>query len=139
MATAGCLGEDSQVGLYATNAQAVYRPGDSRFDYPEDVGVRVTVENTSPDRRGGELVVTLESIDPGTGGTPTVRNSWQRRQDVSLGRGATRLDFFVFEGVAQAEAGGGDGAGERDQNGDGGDENVDSVEERFRARATISE
>jgi hypothetical protein len=96
---AGCGGDDDPPpGLYATDAQVVYRRDDDRFDYPTDVGVRVTVENTSPDRQGATLRTTLDRLGQ-AGGTPAVVDSWMKTRDISLSRGATRPYFFVFQGA----------------------------------------
>jgi hypothetical protein len=94
---AGCGGDDPPPGLYATNTQVVYRPGDDRFDYPEDVGVRVTVENTSPDRQDATLRTVLEYL--AADGTPSVVDSWRKEQKISLSRGSTQAYFVVFAGV----------------------------------------
>jgi hypothetical protein len=122
---AGC-GDDDEPGpgLYAPNAQIIYRPGDDRFDYPEDVLVRVSVENTTSDRQSGTLRTTLERLDEsgtdeGTqeAETPTVVDSWTREQSFSISRGTSRAFFVVFEDVL--------------------DEAVDT--DTLRARATIDQ
>ncbi|MEF8781745.1 MAG: hypothetical protein V5A39_02085 [Haloarculaceae archaeon] len=100
---AGCGGDDPPPGLYATDTQVVYRPEDDRFDYPEDVGVRVTVENTSPNRQDATLRTTLEYVT--SGGTPAVVDSWTREWDISMSRGSSRAYFVVFEGVGGVATG----------------------------------
>jgi hypothetical protein len=97
---AGCGGEDPPPGIYASNAQVVYRRDDERFDYPGDVGVRVSVENTASSRQTGRLETTLERIaDDGT--TPAVLETWREVREVSLSRGTSRAVFVVFEGAGE--------------------------------------
>lgn len=99
---AGCGDdEDPGPGLYAPNAQVVYRPGDGRFDYPEDVGVRVGVENTTSDRQNGRLRTTLELIGD-SGATPGVVESWTDEREITISRGTSRAVFVVFERVLDA-------------------------------------
>lgn len=114
LAGAGCGGDDPPPGLYASRTQLVYQPGDDRYRYPEDIGVRVTVENTSSQRREGVLETTLEELDDSEG-TPAAVESWSREQSVSMSGGTTRGFFHVFEAVV----------------GDGQDE------DSFRARASV--
>jgi hypothetical protein len=100
VALAGCGSEDPAPGIYASNAQVVYRRGDDRFDYPDDVGVRVTVENTASDRMGGRLVTTLERLgDRADGATPAAVQTWRDEREISLSRGTSRAVFVVFEGA----------------------------------------
>jgi len=114
LALSGCGGDDPPPGLYASRAQVIHQRGDDRLDYPGDLGVRVTVENTSSDRQQGFLETTLERFDR-SGGTPAVVDAWSAGRNVELSRGATRSHFFVFEDVF---------------------EDGDTVEQ-FRARATV--
>lgn len=94
---AGCGSDDDPgPGLYATNAQVVYRSGDNRFDYPTDVGVRVAVENTTSNRQNGTLRTTLEYVDDATA-TPTVLDSWTDEREVTISRGTSRAVFVVFQ------------------------------------------
>jgi hypothetical protein len=99
---AGCGGDDPPPGLYATRAHVVYHRGDDRFGYPEDVGVRVTVENTASDRLQGRLRTTLERLGSGT--TPAVVDTWHDERDLSLSRGSSRACFVVFEGAGRPGA-----------------------------------
>jgi hypothetical protein len=97
---AGCGDDDDDPGpgLYASNAQVLHRPGDDRFDYPEDVAVRVTVENTTSDRQTKTLRTVLERLDDAET-TPTVADSWVDRRQLSISRGTSRAKVVVFERV----------------------------------------
>lgn len=96
---AGCSSDDDPgPGLYATNAQVIYRADDDRFDYPEDVLVRVTVENTTSDRQSGTLRTTLERVDV-SGATPALIDAWTQEQSFSISRGTSRAFLVVFEGL----------------------------------------
>jgi len=88
---AGCTEEGS---FHASNAVVIHREGDDWYDYPEDVGVRATVENTTPNRQSGVLEVTLRRTD-GDG-------EWTRERDVDIGRGSTTSLNVVFEDVADS-------------------------------------
>lgn len=96
---AGCSdGDEPGPGLYASNAQVIHRQGDDRLDYPEDVLVRVTVENTTPDRQDATLQTTLEHLDE-RGESPGIVDSWVDEQDISISRGTSRPYFVLFEDV----------------------------------------
>jgi len=96
---AGCSDDDDPgPGLYAPNTQIIHRAGDDRFDYPEDVAVRVSVENTTSDRQEATLRTTLEYVEPADG-TPAVVESWTDERDISMTRGASRQFLIVFEDV----------------------------------------
>jgi hypothetical protein len=95
---AGCGDDDPGPGLYASNTQILHRPGDDRFDYPEDVAVRVTVENTTSDRQTETLRTVLERLDDSEA-TPTVVDSWVDRRQLSISRGTSRATVVVFERV----------------------------------------
>jgi len=98
-AVAGCSDDDEPgPGLYASNAQVIHRAGDDRLDYPEDVLVRVTVENTTPDRQSGTLQTRLERLED-TGGTPAVAQFWTKERDINITRGTSRPYFVLFEQV----------------------------------------
>jgi len=99
---AGCSDDEPGPGLYASNAQVIHRQGDDRLDYPEDVLVRVTVENTTPDRQDATLRTTLEHLD-GSADTPAVVGSWTDERDISISRGTSRPYFVRFEGVLGAD------------------------------------
>jgi len=88
---AGCTEEGS---FHASNAVVIHREGDDWYDYPEDVGVRATVENTTPNRQSGVLAVTLRQTD-GDG-------EWTRERTVDIGRGSTTSLNVAFEDVADS-------------------------------------
>ena len=97
--TAGCGDDDDPgPGLYAPNTQIIHRAGDDRFDYPEDVAVRVSVENTTSDRQEAILRTTLEYAGADDE-TPAVVESWTDERDISIPRGTSRQFLIVFEGV----------------------------------------
>ncbi len=88
-ALAGCSDEDDEEpGLYAIDVLTLYRDGDGWYDYPEEVGVQVTVENTDVDRHRGTLVATLFRASGAETGT--------QRQEVELPGGTTRGYRFQF-------------------------------------------
>ncbi len=96
---AGCSDDDEPgPGLYASNAQVIHRAGDDRLDYPEDVLVRVTVENTTPDRQEGTLRTRLERLEE-DGETAAVADSWTKERDINITRGTSRPYFELFETV----------------------------------------
>jgi|GEM_PF-2104790 len=88
---AGCTDEGT---FHASNAVVIHRDGDDWYDYPEDVGVRATVENTTPNRQTGVLVVTLRRTD-GDG-------EWAEERAVDIGRGSTITYNVAFEDVADS-------------------------------------
>lgn len=90
-ALAGCFGEGS---FHASNAIVIHRKGDRWYDYPQDVGVRVSLENTTPNRQTGVLEVTLRQTD-GDG-------EWTVERDVDIGRGSTSSLNVAFEDVADS-------------------------------------
>ncbi len=102
VAVAGCADDDDpEPGLHATTATVLHRPGDDRYQYPEDVAVRVVVENTDLDRHTGTLVVGLERVsDSGE----TSGDAWTTERPLDLSGGTTRSYVVVFEGVAESTA-----------------------------------
>ena len=89
-ALAGCAGEDDEeVGLHAIDVLTLYRDGDGWYDYPEEAGVQVTVENTDVDRHRGTLVVTLERS--------ATADAWTNRREIELPGGTTRSYRFRFQ------------------------------------------
>jgi hypothetical protein len=89
-ALAGCSDdqEEEDPGLVAIDVLTLYRDGDGWYDYPGEVGVQVTVENTDVDRHRKPLVVTLErEADSAT---------WTKRREVELPGGTTRGYRFRF-------------------------------------------
>ena len=99
---AGCSDEGRDTGLVAVNTQVLYGAGLPSIDYPRDVGVRVTVENTANEGRSGLLVLELSRVVE-TDGERTVTGSWRAQRDVDLGRGQTVGEQFVFEEVAERD------------------------------------
>jgi len=91
-ALAGC-GGDVETEFVVSRAQIVHQ-NRRGMQHPEDVGVRASVENTTPTRQEGTVVVSLERTDGGE-----VLESWTERRDVSVSRGTSVRVFFVFESV----------------------------------------
>lgn len=89
---AGCL--DAETEFLVTDTLIIHHEGQRYYDYPEDVAVRVEVDNTTPDRQEGTLVVTLERTDG-----DEVLNSWTNRQPITLSRGTNQRETLVFEDV----------------------------------------
>lgn len=95
-AVAGCSDEDEPApGLHAVDVLTLYRPADSWYDYPEQVGVQVTVENTDVDRHQGTLLVRLTRAE--------VEQTRRKQRAVELPGGTTRAYRVVFD-VEGAEA-----------------------------------
>lgn len=92
---AGCL--DQKAEFLVTDTRIIHQKGQVYYDYPEDISVRVEVDNTTPDRQEGTVVVTLERTDGSA--DPEVLNSWTKRQHISLSRGTNQREPFVFEDV----------------------------------------
>jgi hypothetical protein len=96
-AIAGCSDEDDpEPGLHAVDVLTLYRDGDGWYDYPGQVGVQVTVENTDADRHRGTLVVALSR--EGTDETRRVE------RDVELPGGTTRGVRVVFDVAGDGDA-----------------------------------
>jgi len=91
-ALAGC--GDVETEFVVSNTQIVHQVGQEGQRYPEDVGVRVAVDNTTPNRQEGTVVVTLEKTD----GDEAV-GSWTQREELSVSRGTSVRVVFVFESV----------------------------------------
>ena len=92
---AGCgEGEDEEPGLHAINTLVLHRRGDAWYDYPEDVGVRVTIENTDVDRHTGVVSVTLRSV-AGDG-------QWTQEREIDLAGGTSVSLTVAFEDVADS-------------------------------------
>lgn len=96
--SAGCSDEDEpEPGLHAVGVLTLYRAGDGWYDYPDEAGVRVTVENTDVDRHRGTLVVTLLS---GSGEEVGIE-----RRDVNLPGGTSRTyEVIVWVGDAAGDS-----------------------------------
>jgi hypothetical protein len=93
--TVGLAGCGAEAKFLVTNIQPIHRPGDDRFDYPEDILYRVSIENTGPDRAEGTLDMTL-THDAGN-----ETETWSKQQEVSVSRGTAALKMIVFENVFQ--------------------------------------
>lgn len=92
---AGC-GLDDEGELVISDTQLHYQEGDRRYEYPQDVGARINVENTIASRQTYTLEVTLEKR--------TEDGEWEevgiRAREESTPAGTETLPFFVFESVA---------------------------------------
>ncbi len=88
---AGCLDENPE--FLVTNVEVIHQSGFGNVDYayPDDMLVRVTIENGYPERREGTVVVVLEYAPDGE---PV--ESWEEREFYSLGRGVSPQPYFVF-------------------------------------------
>jgi hypothetical protein len=95
LALAGCSEDaDEEPGLHAINTLVLHRRGDAWYDYPEDVGVRVTIENTDVDRHQGVVTVTLRSA--------TGEGEWTRERDIDLAGGTSVSLTIAFADVAES-------------------------------------
>lgn len=102
-AVAGCSDDaEAEGGIRAVNAIVIYGEGVSSVEYPRDVGVRVTVENGSADRRTGVLEVELRRVDADDESVTTA-GPFQQSREITLSRGSTRRVDFQFEGVADRD------------------------------------
>jgi len=89
---------DVKTEFLVTNSQLIHQAGDPRFEYPEDIGVRLTLENTSPDQQSAILVVTLAHEVGGE-----LIDSWTKTEETVLGRGSSIREFMVFESAFEPE------------------------------------
>lgn len=97
-ALAGCSdGDEEPPGLVAVDVLTLHRAGDDWYDFPEEVGVQVTVENTDVDTHRGMLVVSLRRAD-------SDELEWVQAREVQLPGGTTRGYRVVFD-VGANEAG----------------------------------
>lgn len=95
-ALAGCVGgEDPEPGLHVASAIVHRQQGDHRYDFPEDAGVRVNVENTSSDTQTGTVRVRLVPARSDADG-------WTKEREITVGGALPRRVFFVFEDVAES-------------------------------------
>lgn len=94
---AGC-GFDEEGELVVSNTQVHYQDGDRRYRYPQDVGARITIENTLTETQTVTLEATLER--EGSEG------SWDavatKTQTVEVLAATSRIPFVVFESVAES-------------------------------------
>lgn len=95
---AGCLDvdEDEDLELLVTNTQLIHQEGQDRFSYPEDVLVRVGLENEHGSSREGTLVITL-TYDPGTGAEDI--EAWEITDDIQLTGITATANEYIFEDV----------------------------------------
>jgi len=91
---AGCT--DTETEFLVTNTQLIHQNGDDRFDYPDDILIRVAVENTRPSRQEGTLELTLRH-DPGTGEDDV--ETWTKTDDIELAQGTTKQYHYRFQNV----------------------------------------
>ncbi|MFB6311042.1 MAG: hypothetical protein ABEH64_07655 [Salinirussus sp.] len=97
LAGCGADEEDPDPGLHAVGVLVLYRSGDGWYDYPDEAGVRVTVENTDVDRHRGTLVVTLQTEESETVGVG--------RREVNLPGGTSRtFEIPIAVGAVNAES-----------------------------------
>lgn len=93
---AGCQ-EDVETEFLVSNTQLVHYEGSDEFDYPEDIAVRVEMENTAARREDGTLTVTLYRIDE----DGTELDSWTQTHEVSVSGGTILGRIVVFESVVE--------------------------------------
>lgn len=89
---AGCA--DHEAEFLVTDTQRIHQPGDDRFDYPKDILYRVSIENTGSSSESGRLEMTLV-YDPPDGDS----RSWEKSDEISLSRGTSVQQEYVFEDV----------------------------------------
>lgn len=89
---AGCSDDESE--FLVTNTQVIHQPGDHRFSYPEDLLVRVSMENSFPERQAGTLTATL--LYDGDGETEELAT---KHDDIELGQGTSTIEEYTFEDV----------------------------------------
>lgn len=89
---AACV--EAEAEFLVTKTLQIHRRGDDRFDYPEDILYRVSIENTGPNREEGRVEMTL-IYDPENG----ERETWSKTDEISYGRGRAGREEYVFENV----------------------------------------
>ena len=92
-ATVGLAGCGAEAEFLVTDIQPIHRAGDDRFDYPEDILYRISIENTGPDRAEGTLEMTL------THDADSETQTWSKQDEVSVSRGTAARKTYVFENV----------------------------------------
>ena len=101
---AGCLESqptnapdpDPDADVVVTDTRIIHRSGDDRFEYPDDVMVRVSVENNAGERKQRTLVVTLRrNSDPEEGSD----SEHQLTDEIDLSHASSIQKHYVFEGV----------------------------------------
>ena len=91
---AGCTEGEGEFVVSAT--QIVHQSGDHRLNHPEDMLVRVSLENSRGNRQQATLDVTLE-YDPGTG--EDAIETWTKTDEVEVSHAASLHPEYVFEDV----------------------------------------
>ena len=89
---AGCAEQKSE--FLVTQTRLVHREGDRQYDYPQDILYEVSIENTGPQRQEGRVEMTLV-YEPGDGES----RSWSKTDPISLSRGTSVQEQYVFEDV----------------------------------------
>jgi len=92
LTVAGCAEQKAE--FLVTDVRRIHQVGSDRYDYPEDILYRVSIENTGPDRENGRVELTL-THDIGDDETET----WSKTEDISLSRGTATRRVYVFENV----------------------------------------
>ncbi len=95
---AGC-GLDEEGELVVSNTQVHYQEGDRRYRYPQDVGARITIENTLTETQTVTLEATLEH-EGSDGNWDAVAT---KTQTVEVLAATSRIPFVVFESVAGSD------------------------------------
>lgn len=97
LSVAGCTA-DEEPEFLVTNTEVIHQDGFGYVDYthPDDMLVRVTVENEFAERREGVVVVELVYAPDGD---PI--ESWEQREELSLGRTQSPQQFYVFRDAYQ--------------------------------------
>ena len=93
---AACV--EAEGGVLVTDTQAIHRAGDDRFDYPEDILYRISIENRGPDHQDVQLELRL-TYDPPTGEGQTWPADGPRVRELTVPRGTSVREEYVFENV----------------------------------------
>jgi hypothetical protein len=88
----GCAEQESE--FLVTQTRLVHREGDREYDYPQDILYEVSIENTGPQRQEGRVEMTL-FYEPESGES----ESWSKTDRISLSRGTSVQEKYVFEDV----------------------------------------
>lgn len=91
-ALAGCA--ETEAEFLVTDLQLIHQRGQANATYPDDVVVRVSIENTGPSAQEGTLELTLAYVP---GGVEEPEQTWQKEDEVRISRGTSRTSDFVFE------------------------------------------
>jgi hypothetical protein len=93
---AACV--EAEAGVLVTDTQVIHRAGDDRFDYPEDILYRISIENRGPDHQEIQLELQL-AYDPATGEGRTWPADGPRVKELTIPRGTSVREEFIFENV----------------------------------------